>query len=79
MSLPSATGAFPVQEGISEPGFVALAWYDLYGCRVATLYEGTLAPGHHQVLFDVSHPSAGVYACVLSASGRCSMRLLAKE
>jgi hypothetical protein len=42
-------------------GPVRLAVYDLLGQQVASLVNGSLAAGRHQVSFDASHLATGIY------------------
>ncbi|MFA6108613.1 MAG: T9SS type A sorting domain-containing protein [Candidatus Latescibacterota bacterium] len=42
-------------------GSVRLAVFDLLGQQVASLVDGTLAAGLHQVSFDASHLATGIY------------------
>lgn len=46
---------------------ITLEVFDVLGRKVATLAEGTVAAGSHQVAFDASHLPAGVYVCQLRA------------
>lgn len=52
---------------LPETGPVLLTVHDLSGRRVATLVDGALSAGTHQVTFDGSHLAAGVYLYTLQA------------
>lgn len=47
--------------GISEQAFVSVSVYNLVGQEIAPLYRGTANAGIHQVTFDASRFSSGVY------------------
>jgi hypothetical protein len=44
--------------------------YDVLGRRVATLVDGAVSPGDHELVFDASGFSSGVYFNTLEAAGR---------
>ena len=46
---------------LSESGFVSLKVYDLLGREVATLVDGKVNAGNHQVMLEASGLSSGVY------------------
>jgi hypothetical protein len=48
---------------------VRLAVYDLLGREVAVLVNGMVEPGSHEVAFDGSGLSSGLYFCRLQAGG----------
>ena len=48
-------------------GFVTLRIYDVIGRLVETLVDGTEVSGNHQVIFNGSRVSSGVYFCRLTA------------
>jgi hypothetical protein len=56
-----ASGAVTITFTLPDDGPVELVVYDLAGRRVATLVEGELAAGRHEVRYDVSALPAGVY------------------
>jgi hypothetical protein len=62
---------------LPEAGPVELAAYDLAGRLVATLVEGDLAAGRHEVSWDASSVPSGVYLVLLDTdSGRAHRRLV---
>lgn len=46
---------------IADPGFVDLSVYDLLGNRITTLLSQSVGEGKHEVSFDGSQLSSGVY------------------
>lgn len=46
---------------IPNAGFVSLKVYSLIGQEVATLVNGEMGAGNHQVTFDASELSSGIY------------------
>ena len=50
-----------------EGSFVSLRVFDLLGREVATLVDGEMEPGNHQVTFDGSRLSSGLYFYRLTA------------
>src|SRR5690606_38093712 len=60
---PSTTIAF----ALPEAGHVELRVVDMLGRRVATLVSGTMAAGTHQIQYDASRLSSGVYIYQLVA------------
>lgn len=54
---------------IPNAGFVSLKVYSLIGQEVATLVSGEMSAGKHQVAFDASVLSSGVYLYRLQAGG----------
>jgi hypothetical protein len=48
---------------------LSLIVYNILGERVATLVDGLTPPGEHQVRFDASRFSSGVYFYRLTADG----------
>jgi hypothetical protein len=55
---------------------VRLEVLSLLGERVATLVNGVVNPGSHDVDFDASHLSSGVYFCRLEAGNTIATRRL---
>ncbi|MBD3400533.1 MAG: T9SS type A sorting domain-containing protein, partial [Candidatus Coatesbacteria bacterium] len=53
---------------------VSLSVYDLAGRRVATLSEGELAAGRHEVSWDCAGESSGVYLLRLETQGEALSR-----
>ncbi len=54
---------------VPETGVVTLKVYDLMGREVATLVNGELPRGRHEMMFDASQLPSAVYLCRLSADG----------
>jgi aminopeptidase N len=54
-------------------GFVNLSVYDISGCKVAELVNGTREAGSHEVTFDASSLASGVYLYKLSAGDYIAM------
>ena len=54
---------------LAETGEASLRVYDISGRLVATLVEGELACGRHEVIWDTSRHSSGVYLIRLEAEG----------
>lgn len=59
---------------LPEAGEVQLVIYDLTGRAVQTLINNTLSPGTHQITFDASQLSSGVYLYRLSTPGFTATR-----
>jgi len=55
---------------LPEQGEVLLEVYDVLGRRAAVLVRGLMPAGRHEVRFDASGLSSGVYVGVLRANGR---------
>ncbi|MBO6574423.1 MAG: hypothetical protein JJ896_03320 [Rhodothermales bacterium] len=55
---------------------VNLSVYDQLGRRVATLVDGSVGPGHHEVLFIAGGLPSGTYYSVLRAAGSLTTRAL---
>ncbi len=53
---------------LSEPSEISISVYNMAGQRVATLYNGMQQSGRHQVAFDGSSLSSGVYIYQLRTS-----------
>jgi hypothetical protein len=62
---PSTTISF----GIPEAGPVQIGVYTLLGEKVADLFDGPMAAGYHEVVFDASRLSSGVYLYRMTSSG----------
>ena len=55
---------------VDTRGRVRLEVFDLWGCRVALLFEGPAEPGRtYTARFEGSHLSTGIYYCRLTSSG----------
>jgi hypothetical protein len=61
---------------LSGSGWVTLKVYDLLGRVTATLVEGTLPAGNHEVQFDGRRLSSGVYVYRLIAGGSAQSRTM---
>jgi len=61
---------------VSRTGWVNLKVYDLLGRNVATLVEGSLPAGSHQVQFDGRRLSSGLYVYRLTAEGSTLTRTM---
>jgi hypothetical protein len=59
---------------LPEARHVSLAVYDLSGRRVAQLTRGELGPGRHQLAWDCSGESAGLYLLRLESENRTLSR-----
>jgi photosystem II stability/assembly factor-like uncharacterized protein len=46
--------------------------YNLLGCEVAQLYDGTLDAGNHSFTWDASGTTSGAYICVVRMNGQVS-------
>ncbi len=63
-----ADGRINLRYTLAEDGWVELAVYDLSGRRVATLVNGEQSAGRHEVSWDCSGVSTGVYLCRLETN-----------
>ncbi|HEX7070043.1 MAG TPA: FG-GAP-like repeat-containing protein [Rhodothermales bacterium] len=63
---PAATIRFATDRS----GMVDLAMYDVHGRRVATLHEGSLPAGMHELRFDGKSLPSGVYFCRIVSGSR---------
>jgi hypothetical protein len=57
-----------------ENGFVTLKVYDITGKEIKTLVNEPLAPGYHEVTFDASAFSSGIYFYKLETEGFASIK-----
>jgi len=55
---------------LSQPGFVELKVYNLQGQEVKTIVSEAMTSGTHQVLFDATGISSGVYYYTLTHNGQ---------
>ena len=53
---------------LSTPSLVNLRIYNLWGALVTVLQEGWMSNGHHQIHFDGSNLSSGIYFCALDCN-----------
>jgi photosystem II stability/assembly factor-like uncharacterized protein len=61
-------------QGTGIRGSVRLGVYDVTGREVALLVDGSASPGEHEVAFDASHFSSGVYIYRLESAGHVQTR-----
>ncbi len=52
--------------------YVKLSVFDLRGRRVATLVDGLVAAGHHEIAFDGTKLASGTYICRVEGKGGAS-------
>ena len=69
-------GTAAVAFSLPQTGPAELGVFDLLGRRVATLAQGELAAGEHQVTLDAAALSAGVYVVRLEAAGTAAVQRL---
>jgi glucuronoarabinoxylan endo-1,4-beta-xylanase len=55
-------------------GYVTLKIYDLLGSEIATLVNGEIEAGYHEVNFDASKLSSGIYFYRLQAGNVVDMK-----
>ena len=55
--------------GIPQPGRVSFTIYDIRGQRGATSYDGTQQPGHHNITWNATKVSSGIYFAQLQSKG----------
>lgn len=58
-----------IEFSLNESGSVSLKVYDLTGREVASLVDSRLNAGDHNVTFDASNLSSGVYIYILQSNG----------
>jgi len=61
---------------LPKPSTVTLKLFDMFGREIATLVEGKLPAGKHQVVFDAGAFSSGVYFYRLQAEAFSQIRRL---
>ncbi len=61
---------------VSGLGFVTIKIYDVLGREVATLVDGVMPGGEHQVQFDASNLASGVYTYRLTVGDNIATRKL---
>lgn len=69
---PSTTLVFD----LAEAGMVRLAVFNIAGQLVATLTEGELAAGHHELRWDASRLASGAYLAALQTSAGMETQIL---
>lgn len=62
--------------GLPESGPVRLQVFDMLGRRVATLADGVMAPGRHEVTFHASGLPSGTYLYRLETAARVTTRTM---
>ena len=60
--------------GLPEQGFVTAKVYNLLGQEVATLFEGVQVAGIHELVFDASRLTSGIYLYRIQANGVHTVR-----
>ncbi|MEG8946394.1 glycoside hydrolase family 2 TIM barrel-domain containing protein [Rosettibacter firmus] len=55
---------------LSKSGYVSIKVYDILGREVATLTNEVKQPGKHEIKFDASKLSSGIYFCKLSVNNQ---------
>ena len=66
--------ATQIRFDLAEPGHVTLTVYDMLGQRVATLADTPMSTGQHEVTFDATGLSSGIYLYRLSSGNRTLTR-----
>lgn len=61
---------------LPQAGQVRLDVYDMTGRQITTLVNREMSAGHHQITFDASHLSSGIYMYRLHAGGQMITRRL---
>ena len=67
-------GQATLRYALPATGRVVLKVYDMLGREVATLVDGMLPAGTHEVHFDAPHLASGLYLYHLDAAGRTATR-----
>jgi len=65
-----------IRFSLAGPGSVLLEVFNVLGQRVATLIDGPLERGEHQVQFQGRGLSSGMYVCRLSVGNRSNQRTM---
>jgi predicted acyl esterase len=68
--------ATTIRYSLAGPGPVLLEVFNVLGQRVATLIDGPVEQGEHQVQFQGRGLSSGMYVCRLSVGGKASERTM---
>jgi VWFA-related protein len=63
-----------IEFSVLGTGPATVVVYDLWGRRVATLYEGAALPGMHRVRFFPQSLPKGVYTCILTEGTNTAVR-----
>ncbi len=63
-----------IRYSLPEKSYVTLTVYDALGSKVATLVQGTQAQGIHEIEFDASKYTSGIYFYELRAGNRVMTR-----
>ena len=71
---PTTVIRYTIPEGMHER--ILLRVYDLLGCEVATLVNGEMTSGSHEMVFDASMLSSGIYFYRMSAGSFSQSRTL---
>jgi len=66
--------ATQIRFDLAEPGQVTLTVYDMLGQRVATLADNPMSAGQHEVTFDATGLSSGIYLYRLSSGNQTLTR-----
>ena len=61
---------------LPEAGYTSVLVYDVQGREVGELLDGWMPAGSHEVTFNGSHLSSGVYFAVLKMNGLQQVRKL---
>ena len=69
-------GQATLRYALPATGPVMLTVYDMLGREVATLVNGLLPAGTHEVRFDAPHLASGLYLYHLEAAGRTATRTM---
>lgn len=56
-----------IRYDVATTAHVRINVYDISGRHIATLIDGTNAPGHHSVTFDATDLASGLYLCRMEA------------
>ncbi|MGE5498868.1 MAG: T9SS type A sorting domain-containing protein, partial [Syntrophothermus sp.] len=65
-----------IQYGLPVKSQIEITVYDALGQRAVTLYDGLQDAGYHEVLFDASRFSSGIYYCTLRTQGYMNTKKL---
>jgi CheY-like chemotaxis protein len=65
-----------IRYDVKEAGSVTVKVFDLFGHTIATLVDGTVAAGSHEVAWDATDLPTGIYLCMMEAEGFAQVRRL---